>query len=67
MARECVLRMGFFHGVVIERGARKKKERFQNWGRERSLIEREEGVGLARGPGALCTGHKTFPCLSPPG
>lgn len=28
------------------------------------MIEREEGVGLARGPGALCTGHKTFPCLS---
>lgn len=58
--------MGFFHGVVIERGAKKKKkERFQDWGRERSLIEREEGVGLARGPGALCTGHKPLPMSLP--
>lgn len=50
--------MGFFHGVVIERGAKKKKkERFPNSGRERSLIEREEGVGwhAARGRCARAT------------
>lgn len=60
--------MGFFHGVVIERGAKKKKKREIPKFGEGALLDRERGRGgLARGPGGAVHGPQTLPMSLPTG